>query len=288
MMKFILAIAAIVFAVPAHSEIRLCTGSASGVYYAAGEAIKKMGGPKLGITVVETEGTLDNLTRTLEADDDTACDAMIGQPDGPVYVSRKSPASAKKLRKIASLHREYLHVLCSKGSGLDDLGDIVGAKGSVAIGEPGSGAWLIWQNIIAEDDSYGSVPISNEGGDLALSAVASDVTTCMLVPAGLHNGLVNEADDLYGDSVTLSDANDKDFNDAKDIDGKTLYEYVDIPSGTYGKSLQTGLFGSSVSTISWNAGVYVNTDRFADSKTLSAFISATAKAAIGIKAEYGK
>lgn len=274
----------------AMADIRLCTGSSSGVYFAAGQEIVKMAGKNMPVTVIETEGTIDNMQRLLDmpADSPEACDAMIGQPDGPVYIGRQSPAKIKKLRQVGGLHREYLHVLCSTASGVDDLGDIADGKHSLAIGEPGSGAWLIWQNIVAEDESYAKVPITNEGGIIALSAVASDVTTCMLVPAGLKNGTVMEADNTFGDSVVLAEANDKDFNDATDIAGKPLYGYVDIPSGTYPTSLQTGMFGSKVSTISWLAGVYVNTDRFTDQKQLAAFIQAVARASIGIKVEYGQ
>jgi TRAP-type uncharacterized transport system substrate-binding protein len=278
------------FPAAAGTPIRLCTGSDSGNYFAAGKQIARMAGQSLSIEVVETQGTIDNLDRTLNLDvaADGACDAMIGQPDGPVYLSRSTPGAARSLRQVGDLHREYLHVLCSADSGVDDLGDLSGStKHSVAIGEEGSGAWLIWQNFVAEDDSYGKIPVSNEGGIVALSAVASDITTCMLVPAGLGNGTMMTADGSYAGSVVLADANDKDFNDAKDIRGKPLYEYVDIPSKTY-RNLQTGMFGSAVSTVSWRAGVYVNTDRLKDQKVLSSFIQAVARATPSITAEFGK
>ncbi|KQV27857.1 hypothetical protein ASC97_05695 [Rhizobium sp. Root1203] len=276
-------------AAPATAEtIRLCTGASNGVYFAAGDMIKKMAGAAVDIEVVETEGTIDNLDRmlTVAPSDPRACNAMIGQPDGPVYISRSSPANAKKVRQVASLHREYLHVLCNKASGVKDLGDLESdpAKYSIAIGEQGSGAWLVWQNLISEDEDYGSVPISNEGGIMALSSVSSGDTTCMLVPAGLKNGTVNEADATFGDTVALVGANDRDFDDAVDIKGKPLYEYAKIPGDAYPKSFN---YWSKVSTISWPAGVYVNTDRV-DSKTLAAFVQASTRAANGIKAEFGK
>lgn len=266
------------------ADFRLCTGASSGVYYAAGHSIRQMAGNSLPITVVETGGTIDNLRLVLDETKEDGCDAFIGQPDGPVYVARQSPAKAKLLRQVGSLHREYLHVLCSKDSGVDDLGDIAGGKYSLAIGEPGSGAWLIWQNIITEDKSYESVPVTNEGGILALSAVATNTTTCMLVPAGLRNGTVNEADQYYGDALVLADANDKDFNDATDINGKPLYSYSHNISGkVYPKSFN---YWSDVQTISWQAGVYVNTEKVSQ-KELSTFIQAVSRAATGIRAEYG-
>ncbi len=286
---------AALFAVAFHAShakaasIRLCTGAESGNYFAAGDAVVKMAGKSLTVINVPTEGTIDNLERVLDLDPSNpeACDAMIGQPDGPVYVGRSSPAKVKKLRQVATLHREYLHVLCGKKSGVDDLSDLPDdpAKYSIAIGEPGSGAWLIWQNIVAEDESYGKVPVRNEGGTLALSAVSSGETTCMLVPAGLKNGIVNEADQVYGDTVLLAGAKDRDFDDATDIKGDPLYEYRDIPKGTYPRNLQSGWF-SSRSTISWPAAIFVNTDRI-DAKTLTTFVQAAARAAQAVKAEYG-
>lgn len=273
----------------AADTVRLCTGSSTGNYFAAGKMIQRMAGNTLAIEIVETEGTIDNMERMLSvsADDPKACDAMIGQPDGPVYLARTSPANAKSIRQVASLHREYLHGLCNKDSGVDDIGDLESdpSKYKIAIGESGSGAWLIWQNLIAEDDDYGAVPVSNEGGILALSAVSSGDVTCMLVPAGLKNGTVNEADATFGDTIVLAGANDRDFDDAVDIKGKPLYQYAKIPGSTYPNSFN---YWNDISTISWLAGVYVNIDRFKDQKRLAAFTTIVNRAANGIKAEFGK
>ena len=241
----------------AAEPIRLCTGADSGNYFAAGDQIKKMAGAQVPVTVIETEGTIDNLERMLNlpADDPNACDAMIGQPDGPVYLSRTSPANVKKVKQVGSLHREYLHVLCNKESGVDDLGDLENDpdKYRIAIGQAGSGAWLIWQNLISEDEDYGAVPVSNEGGILALASVSSGDATCMLVPAGLKNGTVMDADNNFGDTIALVGANDKDFDDATDIKGRPLYEYAKIPGSVYPKSFDYWL---DVKTITWLAGVW--------------------------------
>lgn len=289
---FAAAALAVLSATPAlaASPIRLCTGAPSGLYYAAGDEIAKVAGKTLAVVNVETEGTLDNLERLLDlpADDPQACDAMVGQPDGPVYVARSSPAKVKKLKQVATLHREYLHVLCSKKSGVSDLGDLENdpARYSLAVGDVGSGAWLAWQNLVAADEDYGKVPQRTEGGDIALAAVASGETTCMLVPAGLGNGTVMEADATYGDTVVLVGANDRDFTDAINIAGEPLYSWEKIPAGTYPHALQSGWF-SAASTISWPAAVYVNTERM-DRGTLNAFIRAASRGAVSIKAEYGQ
>lgn len=266
------------------SDIRLCTGSSTGVYFDAGETIKSFAPKGITIQNIETSGTMDNMDMTINNE----CDAFIGQPDGPAYMTRKNPAMGKKFRQIGSLHREYLHVLCGKDSDVDDLGDLENdpSKYSIAVGDNGSGAWLIWQNLITEDEDYGNIPTVQEGGDLALSSVSSGTATCMLVPAGLGNGTVNEADGVYGDTIKLVGANDKDFNDALGIDGKPLYQYAEIDS-YYKQNLQRG-WGSDVDTLSWLAGVFVNVESFPDKKVLSSFIQAVARASVNIKATYGK
>lgn len=275
--------------VVAAEPVRLCTGSSTANYYAAGNMIKEMAGRNLAIEVVTTDGTIDNIGRVVDkkADDVESCDAMIGQPDGPVFLARQSPAKGKMLRQVASLHREYLHVLCNKASGVDDLSDLASnpSKYRIAIGPQGSGAWLIWQNIINEDKAYAEIPVSNEGDILALSSVSSGDTTCMLIPAGLGNGIMREADATFGDTVVLVGANDRDFDDALDIKGAPLYEYAKIPGSAYPKSFD---YWSDVKTISWNAGVYINSSKLQDADKLRAFVTAASRAANGIKAEFGK
>ena len=269
-------------------KIRICTGGEGGNYFAAGKMIKDAA-TKLDVHVVETKGTLDNLERLLELDqaDERACDAMIGQPDGAVYFIRKSPSHKSALKSVIALHQEYLHVLCSEESGVDDLSDLESnPKGngySLDIGEYGSGAWLVWQNIIAEDDDYAEVPTKNEGGILAITSVANNDTTCMLVPAGLGNGTTSEVDGHYSDQIILAEAQDKDFNDAEDIDGNRLYQNDEIVTGTY-PNLQKGHW-TNTDTISWQATLYVNKDRM-DNKTLRQFIQSAGRAASAIKAAF--
>lgn len=271
----------------AAESVRLCTGSASAVYYDAGQSIKQMAGSTVPVEVIETTGTIDNLNATLETGQ---CNAMIGQPDGPVYLSRQSPAGVKKLRQIAGLHREYLHVLCNRNSGVKDLKDLADVKGKLAIGEPNSGAWLIWQNLVKVDKELESIPVSNEAGIMALSAVSAGTdTVCMLVPAGLNTGTLKEADATFADSLMLVSASVDNADDVLGIDGKPIYTTQDIPAKTYPNIQGGGWFSSGAkSTLSWNAAVYINTEAFTDVKQLQTFVTAVNRAAIGIKAEYGK
>lgn len=277
-------------------RVNICTGGEGKPYNLTGEYIAGFlkDSRNIDVKVVTSKGTWDNIERTVlipstpeSIASGESCQVFIGQPDGAVLLKRKHAAAASKLRIIGQGPREFLHVLCSKESGVEDLSDIGGDNTkSVALGASGSGAWLIWQNFIAEDKSYAEVQVTNEEGAIALSSVASNTTTCMLVPAALGNATMVQADQDFGDQLVLAGANDKDFNDAVNIDGKPLYRWQKIPSKTYPKNLQGWFSGSD--TIAWTAGVYVNTDAFNNNqKALEELITAVAKAKPAIKNTFG-
>jgi TRAP-type uncharacterized transport system substrate-binding protein len=281
----------------AKTTVNLCTGKDGQPYSAVGKMIAEQlqGDPNVEVRViVDTGGTWGNIQRTTQVDgteanyaSGAACQAFIGQPDGPVYLKRTNPSAAQDIKQIGQLHREYLHVLCSKKLGITDLTQLSNDKTkSVALGSQGSGAWLIWQNFVEQDSSYGVVQTTTESDEIALSSVAQGDTSCMLVAAGLPNALVSEADQDFGDQLILAKADDWDFNDAVDIKGDPLYEFVKIPSRTYSKNLQ-GMF-SGTKTVSWYAGVYINKQRITDGKVLSALIRAVAKAKVNARAQFGE
>ena len=277
-------------------RVNLCTGGEGKPYNLTGGYIAgflKMS-KNIDLHVVTSSGTWDNIQRTV-VDPQTvdsiasgeSCQAYIGQPDGAVLLKRKSPAAAANLRIIGQGPREFLHVLCSKESGVKDLSDLAGDNTkSVALGPEGSGAWVIWQNFVATNKAYAEVQVTPEEGALALSSVANNITTCMIIPAALGNATMLQADNDFGDQLTLAGANDWSFNNATAIDGKPLYVWQEIPSGTYPQNLQGWFSGKN--TVAWMAGVYVNYDYFSKNpKALEDFISAVAKAKPAIKNTFG-
>jgi TRAP-type uncharacterized transport system substrate-binding protein len=295
------AAAAVMAASTAHAAdkmvVNLCTGGEGKPYHLTGQYIGQFlkDSKNVQLRVINTKGTWDNIQRTVDtpATEATvasgeACHAFIGQPDGAVILKRKNPAEASKLRIIGQGPREFLHVLCNKNAGVDDLSDLAGDNSkSVALGATGSGAWLVWQNFISEDKSYAEVQTTTEEGAVALASVSSGDTTCVIVPAALGNATVAQADVDFGDELALVGANDWDFNDAKSIDGKPLYTWQKIPSGTYPEHLQ-GWF-SSKETIAWKANIYVNTDYFnGNQKALEDLIVAIAKSKPAIKKTFGE
>jgi TRAP-type uncharacterized transport system substrate-binding protein len=264
--------------------IRLCTGSSSGVYYQVGNMIQSFMSKDYALEVIETEGTFQNMDLMLQTGTE-GCDAMIGQPDGPVYLKRTKPSDALNISRVMKLHREYLHVICAKESGIDDLED-VGSSNTVAIGAPGSGAWLMWQNFIEQDSGFADIKTTSDSGLTALTAVASNELSCMLAPSGVPNGVVSEADANFGDAVILASATDKDFNDATDIDGKPLYEFLKLPTQSYTQTFGRGFFRSEPKTLSWNAGLYVNKKKLSGKK-LEALLKGATRARTTVLGQYG-
>lgn len=261
----------------ATDSIKICTGNESGVYYDVGKTLQKWS-KNIPIQVIESEGSLDNIELSTLGQ----CDAFIAQPDALNQAATERPSVKKIFRSVGTLHREYLQVLCGRESGYDDLGDLEGTTATLNIGPPGSGSWVTWQNLVKEDSGYESIKTVSDPNDLALSAVSGGDTDCMLVASGLNSGTMQSANSNYGDAITLVGANDKDFNDATSIDGKTLYTYAEI-DGIY-----DNLNGSwGIDTISWNAQVYANTESM-DSKKLSALASLVAKSRSEIIGKYGK
>lgn len=267
------------FATPSLSSepIRLCTGSEDGVYYEIGTILKRWS-KNQPIEVIPTEGSVDNIERVIKGE----CDAFIAQPDALNYAAITTPRIKKLFRSVGSLHREYLHVVCGRDSGIDDLSDLEGTEKKLNLGPPNSGAWVTWQNLVKEDSGYETIKTESDPHDLALSSVSAGDIDCMLVASGLRSGPMLSADENYGDSLVLVGANDKDFNDAVSVDGKPLYTYSKISEYP---NINNGW--SSPSTISWNAQVYANTDTL-DSKRLSQFAQTIAKTRGEIVGRWGK
>lgn len=301
MKKTFIALALLVTSsVAAHAEkqtINICTGGEGKPYHQTAEFISGFlkDSKSISVNVIETGGTWDNIERTVMTPDTPenvasgeVCHAFFAQPDGPVVLKRKNAAMASKLRKIGRGPVEYLQVICNKDSGVENLSALSGRNDvSVALGAGNSGAWLIWENFKAEDASYGEVVVTEDSGTSAISSVAEGETTCAVIPAALGSNDMLVADEDFGDSLVLVEATDKDFNDATDIEGKPLYAWYDIPSGTYPKNLQKDWF-SSVETIAWESGIYVNKDAFHTNKRgLDDLIRAIAKAKPAIKNTFG-
>lgn len=249
------------WATSAHAQdsIRVCSGGEKGNYFASVQFMQDQADGSIDIQNVSTKGSWDNLQRLSAGE----CDAAIVQADA--WVTWNKENGALNLDRIDTLYSEYVHMFCNKALDFDSVTDLAGRKDlTVAIGENGSGTAVTWRAMGFEDDSYSNtkgpktVPY---GGIVALTKVkdGSDVD-CALFVSGLKSASMMEVD-KQADSIALVPFNDYDFNDAKDPKGKALYEFVDIPCGTYPNMAPCGLFGDvDVETIALKATLVVRTD----------------------------
>ena len=153
----------------AAEEVAICTGGKSGVYYGAGQTIAAADKSQVTIKPVETKGSWENLGLVAEG---KTCKAAIVQSDAIPAFARARAADARVLTRASTLHREYVHALCNRRAGIDNL-YYVDAKHPVAVGESGSGSWVTFQNWINYDkDRYGVVPPAFEGGIIGAGLAA--------------------------------------------------------------------------------------------------------------------
>ncbi len=121
-------------------------------YAQAGDMIKAEGARHgLDITAVtDTGGTWGNIQLSSGP---VRCNHRPASTASPISCapSRRTPPSSSPIADSATLN--FFTHSCGKNSGVDDIGDLENdpKKYSIALGERGSGAWLIWQNFIAED-----------------------------------------------------------------------------------------------------------------------------------------
>ena len=125
------------------TEITISTGSTSGVYYPAGQAIcnalnkntKKHG---VKCKAIPSKGSVDNLFRLKKGD----ADFGIVQSDAQYYATKgygpfKSQGPDNTLRAALALHNEAFTIVARKDSGVHHFRDLKGKR--VDVGHPGSG-----------------------------------------------------------------------------------------------------------------------------------------------------
>lgn len=272
----------------AAEEVAICTGGKSGVYYGAGQTIAAAA-DKSQVTIkpVETKGSWENLGLVAEG---KTCKAAIVQSDAIPAFARARASDARVLTRASTLHREYVHALCNRRAGIDNL-YYVDAKHPVAVGESGSGSWVTFQNWISYDkDRYGVVPLVFEGGIIGAGLAAEgSAVSCMIYDVGLRSGDMNKINDRYGDQLMLVPATGRVFRDAKDERGNPLYEMLEIPSGTYPALQPAGmLYGTKAVEVPTQRAVVVVNREALGSANFAALMDAVSKARAKILADSGE
>ncbi|MBI4989575.1 MAG: TAXI family TRAP transporter solute-binding subunit [Rhodocyclales bacterium] len=145
--RTLLALAAgALLALPAHAQqfINVLTGGTSGVYYPLGVSLSQIYGkalPGAKTAVQATKASAENLNLLQAGRGEAALtlgDALSDAWKGDEEAGFKTPL--KKLRGIAAMYPNYIHLVASADSGIKSLADLKGKR--VAVGAPKSGTEL--------------------------------------------------------------------------------------------------------------------------------------------------
>jgi TRAP-type uncharacterized transport system substrate-binding protein len=161
---------------------------------------------------------------------------------------------------VQQMYPEYVHLLCGAESGVDDVYDLVSSNG-VGVGSEFSGNTVIWKNMGKQDKSLAEIPTMPAGLDSETAlAINNGDFPCTLQVAGLGaQAITNFANIAEG--VVLTEFDGRKFDDMQvTVNGKTfdLYTRAEIPGGTYPKSIQPGMFSSTVDTMSVPSVLVIN------------------------------
>ena len=126
-----------------HVFIAIGTGSSTGVYFQAGNAICRMlhkdEGGKHNIRCIPaaTGGSVDNVQKVGSGKLDFGIVQSDVQHHGYTGEANFSSAGVKNLRSVLSLHAEPFHLIARQGAGIFSWDDLKGKR--VNVGAPGSG-----------------------------------------------------------------------------------------------------------------------------------------------------
>jgi TRAP transporter TAXI family solute receptor len=230
------------------ADLNLATGNKRGNYYYSGSVIAdQCRNTEVKVNVIETGGSLDNLKRLAKGE----VDAAIVQADSLRVFFAENPDQKLVFERTGKLYGEYAHLVCNKASGIKSIKDVDPTKHTILIGEPGSGGHTTWTAFGLQDKSYQKIPTKPVGDIRAVGSVMDGTESqCFMWVSGLNSGFMQKVDEQARGSLVLAEVDDWDFNDMKDEKGKEVYTFTEIPSGTYKKSFQAGVFGgSSVETV---------------------------------------
>jgi TRAP transporter TAXI family solute receptor len=124
------------------NSVTLSTGTVGGYYHRLGEQINYSTNTTVGLSVrnIDSQGSQENLQRLLNHQVDFA----IAQLDVANEAMRKG-----KVKAVAILAKEYVHIIVRKNSGINTFDDLQGKR--VAVGTPGSGILFTARQLIQTD-----------------------------------------------------------------------------------------------------------------------------------------
>lgn len=201
-------------------DMCICTGSPTGNYQKAGEAIAKQFGDGLQAHTkfISTNGSLDNLNYVAGGQ----CSVGITQSD--VYdLWRTEAPNATNVAVAQDLYTEYFHVLCPASAGIEDLDGLASKHATLIIGPPGSGTAETWRSLRSVDEKkYGNTNIDVSGDPVDAGSIQAVKASngkahpvCVEWISGLNSNAMQNANARSWDPatgkpmLTLISVNDK-------------------------------------------------------------------------------
>ena len=246
---------AALLATSAHAQApnyRLCTGYDTGNYFKAGHLMKKVS-TSLPIEVVQTQGSLDNLSKILGGE----CDGAFVQSDAMLVFAAKKAQAISGIERAGILYQENAHLLCNRTAGISRVTDLT-KDNTIAVGPDGTGARTTWDAfVLADKKRYAPVQVDARSGVRALSAVSDgSAVQCLLYVGAPGVSFMKDDASAMSDRVVLVPTDDWDMGKvAKDGRGKEVYGYGEIPADTYPRIQPSGtVYGTKpVKTITVDA-----------------------------------
>ena len=219
-------------------QLVMGTGGPTGNYYAFCKEIQKNVTDGMNVDCKNTTGSVANMDGMLAG----KYGAIMVQSDVYNEWLRKNPG--ERIDGLqASVYPEVVFLIAHKDAGIDDISDIDVNKHRLYV--TGGGAKKTLVGFARQDEKYANllrIGVQTAPTTETLKMVANNPNGVMMYVCGLKCGLVQQANDMFGDKLRMAAVNDWDFNDAKDQFGKTIYRFVEIPT-TYKNLQQGGWFG---------------------------------------------
>ncbi len=263
----------------AEAPLALCTAGPEGNYFAAGLDMAAHANPRyLKVTVVQTDGSMDNMRRMGRQE----CGAAIVQSDAYlVYQARRSDRPVEITRN-RFLYAEFAHLVCRRDAKVETTGDLLAnpERYKVLTGSEESGSALTWHAFTLLDDRFGRIPAEKIGGENALGRVLDGRAQCLFFVSGLGSEFGKKVNRRGRDLRLVSIAEEALRN--AEFGAATLYETRHIPRGYY-DNLEAGLPGSGLETLTVAATLVIDrhwSDRYPNGP--SALLGAVSGAMLAI------
>lgn len=249
----------------------MATGGEGNNYARTGN-LAKSAADTIDISVVYTNGTVDNLQRFTNKQ----VDGFIAQNDVMDSAALTNGATISNMKaKWLVLFLEPVQMIANKSGGIKNIQDL-SKNNTVYVGPSGSGTESTWRRMVSADRTLAGIPVANATYTEALDKVAKDPKAVMMFVSGLNSSTITAAEArAEKDNLRLVKISNESFTNLTDIDGNPLYEETEISSDVY-PNLQKGLFfHKDIPTIACKA-VFVVSPEWISKNGEEAFVDLTA------------